>query len=157
MGQVVTRNELSKIANELRGSGKRIVTTNGCFDLLHIGHIRILKAARNLGDILIIGLNSDNSVKRLKGPKRPITRADERAEILASLECVDYVSIFDEDTPVEFLKAVKPDIHVKGSDHKPDNLAETPVVESFGGQVKILPLVRDKSTTAIVSQINLAT
>jgi glycerol-3-phosphate cytidylyltransferase len=153
MGKVVKRDELPELAASLRKAGKRIVTTNGCFDLLHVGHVRILKAAREMGDVLVVGVNSDRSVKKLKGAARPITGENDRAEILSSLACVNYVTIFDEDTPVEFLKIVKPDIHVKGSDYKPEDLEETPVVESFGGQVKILDLVPDRSTTSIVSRI----
>jgi rfaE bifunctional protein nucleotidyltransferase chain/domain len=154
MGQVMTRAELAQTSADLKKSGKRLVTTNGCFDLLHIGHVRILQAAKQLGDVLIVGINSDASVRKLKGASRPVTPGDQRAEILASLACVDYVTIFDEDTPVEFLKAVKPNIHVKGSDYKPSDLAETPVVESFGGTVKILDLVPGHSTTSILKKIN---
>jgi glycerol-3-phosphate cytidylyltransferase len=141
------------LADELRKQGKAIVTTNGCFDLLHVGHVRILKEARELGDVLIVGLNSDNSVKKLKGPSRPITPQAERAEILSSLAAVDYVTIFDEDTPIEFLKLVKPVFHVKGSDYQPADLEETPVVEEFGGEVKILQLVPERSTTSLLSRI----
>lgn len=153
MGAVLSRAELDKHVVSLRAQRKRIVSTNGCFDLLHVGHVRILEAAKKLGDVLIVGINSDDSVRRLKGPARPITNESDRAEILTSLTCVDYVTIFDEDTPVEFLKLVRPDIHVKGSDYDSLELAETPVVESFGGQVKILELVPDRSTSSIVARI----
>lgn len=153
MGTVVQREELARICEQARAAKKTLVTTNGCFDILHVGHVRILKQARALGDILIVGLNSDASVQRLKGPERPINKTEDRAEVLASLECVDYVSVFDEDTPVEFLKAAKPNIHVKGADYKPKDLAETPVVESFGGRVEILALVPGKSTTNLVDKI----
>lgn len=155
MGQVVSRQGLEQLVDSLRAQGKSIVTTNGCFDLLHVGHVRILKAAKELGDALVVGINSDRSVQKLKGPERPITSEGDRAEILASLNCVDFVTVFDEDTPVEFLKLVRPDIHVKGSDYKPGDLAETPVVESFGGRVKILELVPDRSTSSIVDRIRL--
>jgi rfaE bifunctional protein nucleotidyltransferase chain/domain len=154
MGTVVSRSDLSKLADSLRAQGKRIVTTNGCFDLLHIGHIRILKAARELGDILVVGLNSDASVRKLKGDSRPITPEHERAEILSSLNFVDYVTVFTEDTPVEFLHLVKPAIHVKGSDYRPSDLAETPVVEQYGGKVQIRELVPNHSTSAIVSRMS---
>jgi len=153
--RILSRNDLSERMHELRQSGKKIVTTNGCFDILHVGHVRILEQARSLGDILVIGINSDASVKRLKGPSRPIISENERAELLASLRCVDYVSIFDEDTPVEFLKVVQPQVHVKGSDYTPDALAETPIVESFGGKVEILKLVPGLSTTSILEKIQL--
>lgn len=153
MGTVLTRDALEAHLNELREQGKSIVSTNGCFDILHVGHVRILKQSKDLGDILVVGINSDASVKRLKGEDRPINTQDDRAELLSSLECVDIVSIFDEGTPVEFLKVVKPDIHVKGADYKPQDLEETPIVESFGGEVKILPLVPQKSTTSLVEKI----
>ena len=153
MGTVLTRDSLAAHIDQLRGQGKRIVSTNGCFDILHVGHVRILKQSKELGDILVVGINSDASVKKLKGEDRPINSQDDRAELLSSLECVDIVSIFDEGTPVEFLKVVKPNIHVKGADYKPQDLEETPVVESFGGEVKILPLVPQKSTTSLVDKI----
>jgi glycerol-3-phosphate cytidylyltransferase len=153
MGTVVSKEALAVRLDELRSEGKSIVSTNGCFDILHVGHVRILKQSREMGDVLVVGINSDASVKRLKGEDRPINNQDDRAELLSSLECVDFVSIFDEGTPVEFLKSVKPNIHVKGADYKPENLEETPVVESFGGEVRILPLVPQKSTTSLVEKI----
>jgi rfaE bifunctional protein nucleotidyltransferase chain/domain len=153
MGSVLSLDELKKTLEDLRGAKKRIVTTNGCFDLLHLGHVRILKQARALGDVLVIGLNSDYSVRRIKGDRRPIVSEKDRAEVLSSLGCVDYVTIFNEDTPTEFLKAVKPDIHVKGSDYTSAQLAETPIVEAGGGKVVIIKLVPDKSTTDIIERI----
>jgi glycerol-3-phosphate cytidylyltransferase len=153
MGRFVERSELAEICQRARDDKQVVVTTNGCFDILHVGHVRILKQSRQLGDLLVVGINSDQSVQRLKGPTRPINSQADRAEVLASLSCVDYVTIFDEDTPVEFLTAVKPNIHVKGSDYKPSDLAETPVVESFGGRVEILALVPNKSTTRVVDRI----
>lgn len=153
MGTVQTREELGEYIEGLRKQGKTIVTTNGCFDILHVGHVRILKQAKSLGDVLVVGINSDASVRDLKGPERPINNQDDRAELLASLECVDVVSIFTEGTPVEFIKVVKPDIHVKGADYKPQDLEETPVVESLGGRIEILPLVPQKSTTSLVQKI----
>lgn len=153
MEAIVTRADLAGLAAGLAAQGKSIVTTNGCFDILHVGHVRILEQARALGDILIVGINSDASVKRLKGPSRPINSQDDRAEVLAALACVDFVSIFDEDTPVEFLTEVRPKIHVKGSDYKPEDLAETVVVEGGGGRVHILSLVPGKSTSGVVEKI----
>jgi rfaE bifunctional protein nucleotidyltransferase chain/domain len=150
-------NDLAQIAQRLRSQGKKLVTTNGCFDILHVGHVRILEAAREFGDELIVGVNSDDSVKRLKGPSRPVNSEADRAEVLAALKSVSYVWIFGEDTPVEFLKLVKPDVHVKGADYSPSQLAETPIVESFGGRVEILQLVPGKSTTNIVNRINACT
>lgn len=154
VGTVLKRAELAAKAEELRAQGKKVVTTNGCFDLLHVGHVRFLQAAKSLGDVLAVGLNSDDSVRRLKGPERPINTQDDRAEVLASLGCVDFVSVFDEDTPVEFIKAVKPSAHAKGADYKPSDLAETPVVESLGGEVHIIELVPGRSTTAIVRKLS---
>lgn len=153
MGLVVTLDQLQQVVRAEREAGKIIVTTNGCFDILHVGHVRYLKQARQLGDVLIVGVNTDASVKRLKGHGRPLNNQDDRAEILASLESVDFVTLFSEDTPVEFLTAIKPNFHTKGGDYDPRNLAETPVVESFGGKMKIIDLVPNKSTTSLVSKI----
>lgn len=150
---LLERGELEEFSKKMREVGKKIVTTNGCFDILHVGHVRILKESRKLGDLLLVGINSDASVRRLKGPDRPINSAENRAEILLSLQCVDYVTIFDEPTPVEFLSLVKPDIHVKGADYKPEDLEETPVVEAGGGKVHILALVPGHSTTSLVQKI----
>lgn len=151
--KVIERDELEQLGEKLRQAGKTVVTTNGCFDILHVGHVRILQQARALGDVLIIGINSDASVRKLKGETRPINNENDRAELLLALSSVDYVTVFGEDTPVEFLKLVKPNIHVKGADYKPENLAETPVVESFGGRVEILSLVPGRSTSNVVSRI----
>ena len=153
MGSVTTAAVLVEQVAELKRAGKKVVTTNGCFDLLHVGHVRFLKAARELGDVLIVGMNTDASVSKLKGEKRPIQNQDDRAEILSSLACVDYVCLFAEDTPVEFLKLIKPDFHAKGADYKPSDLAETPIVEAGGGTLKIIDLVPGRSTTNIVSRI----
>ncbi|MBY0359465.1 MAG: D-glycero-beta-D-manno-heptose 1-phosphate adenylyltransferase [Candidatus Obscuribacterales bacterium] len=154
MGEVAKREQLEELSRKLKEQGKKIVSTNGCFDILHVGHVRILQEARALGDILVVGLNSDDSVKRLKGPTRPINKDIDRAEVLAALGCVDYVTLFAEDTPVEFLKLLKPDIHVKGADYSPEQLPETAVVESYGGRMQILKLVPGHSTTGLVSKIN---
>lgn len=151
--KIVARQNLEELADQLRKTGKTLVTTNGCFDILHVGHTRILQQAKALGDVLVVGINSDASVRALKGESRPINNEDDRAEMLAALACVDYVTVFGEGTPVEFLKLVKPNVHVKGADYKPENLAETPIVESFGGRVEILALVPGKSTTNVVSKI----
>ena len=154
MAKIVSRNELQQTIEAARAKGKVIVTTNGCFDILHVGHVRFLQAAKRLGDLLLVGVNTDASVKRLgKGDDRPINNEQDRAEIISALACVDFVTIFDEDTPVEFLKLVQPDFHAKGGDYKPADLAETPIVESFGGAIKIIDLVPDKSTTQLVLKI----
>lgn len=136
-----------------KANGGRIVFTNGCFDLLHIGHVRYLQQARALGDYLVVGLNDDASVRRLKGPHRPLIPACERAEMLAALECVDAVALFPQDTPNDLIRLVVPDVHVKGGDYRKEDLPEAPLVESLGGEVRILPLVQGHSTTEIVLRI----
>lgn len=132
---------------------QRIVFTNGCFDILHVGHIRYLQEAAKLGDLLIIGLNSDSSVKRLKGPERPINSEAERAEMLGALGFVDYVAIFDEDTPLELIKTIKPDVLVKGGDYAPDEVVGKKEVEERGGRLVLVPFVEGKSTTNIIEKI----
>jgi rfaE bifunctional protein nucleotidyltransferase chain/domain len=150
---VLDRQELARVSEELRKQGKRVVTTNGCFDIVHVGHVRILNAAKELGDVLIVGVNSDESVRRLKGPTRPVNSEQDRAEVLANLKSVDYVSVFPEDTAIEFLTAVKPNIYVKGADYTTASLPEAPTVEKFGGEIRLLELVPGKSTTCIVSKL----
>lgn len=147
--------ELLPIIERLKTAGKRIVFTNGCFDLLHRGHAEYLHRARQLGDVLIVGLNSDNSVRQLKGDERPILPQDDRAYILASLACVDYVFIFDELRPHRAISLIKPHVHVKGGDYTKDELPEAPLVESLGGQVVVLPLVEGQSTTQIMERIRM--
>lgn len=143
---------LARIAAE-RAGGRRIVLTNGCFDVLHRGHTRYLNQAKQLGDVLVVALNSDASARRLKGPGRPINPAHDRAGIIAALSCVDYVTVFDTDTPIPLIRALRPDIYAKGGDYSAQMLAETPVVEECGGRVLILDYVADHSTTALVSRI----
>ena len=137
----------------LREAGKRVVFTNGCFDLLHPGHVRYLQQARALGDALIVALNSDRSVRELKGDNRPILREDERAEVMAALACVDYVTVFDEPTPREIIAALLPDILVKGGDWGVDQIVGREEVETAGGQVMSLPFVDGCSTTDVIERI----
>ena len=137
----------------LDNADKKIVFTNGCFDILHVGHIRYMQEASKLGDILIVGLNSDTSVKRLKGPERPVNNQDDRAEMLSSLEFVDYVVVFDEDTPYELIKKVQPDVLVKGGDYNPDNVVGKDIVEARGGELRLLNFVEGKSTTNIINKM----
>lgn len=138
---------------EKQASGKRVVFTNGCFDLLHRGHLAYLEEAKALGDVLIIGVNSDASVRRLKGDKRPIMTQEDRLTLLASLEMVDAVVQFDDDTPIPLLRALRPDIHVKGGDYVPESLPEYSVVIGSGGQVKILSFVESCSSSGIIARI----
>ena len=140
-------------AAAVRADGRRVVFTNGVFDILHPGHVRYLQQARALGDVLIIGLNADASVRRNKGPQRPINDEQERAEILAALECVDCVVIFSEDTPAEIIKAIQPDILVKGADWAEDAIVGRDTVEARGGQVIRVPVEQGFSTTEIIRKI----
>lgn len=152
MGQVRKFDDIESSLASLRAQGKKIVFTNGCFDLLHVGHVRYLQEARSLGDALVVGVNSDDSVKRLKGPTRPVQTESDRAEILAALAAVDFTVIFTEDTPENLIKKVHPDILVKGGDWKIDQIVGAPFVLSYGGQVMSLQFVDGKSTTKIIEK-----
>jgi rfaE bifunctional protein nucleotidyltransferase chain/domain len=147
--------EVALLSEQLKASGKRVVFTNGVFDLLHVGHVRYLQQARALGDALLVGINSDASVRRLgKGPDRPINLESERAEVIAALACVDGVCVFSEDTPEALIAAVKPNIHCKGGDYaSPEALPETPLVRALGGEVVILSLVPGRSTTLTLEKL----
>ena len=153
MKRVLNREEASKLIEDLKKQGKQVVFTNGCFDILHVGHMTYLEEAKEFGDYLFVGVNSDESVKRLKGPTRPINSEVDRAELLAGLKAVDYTVIFTEDTPVELIGELKPSIHVKGKKKKKEDLPETKVVESYGGRVEIVSLVEGKSTSNVVKKI----
>ena len=142
--------ELLEIVDVHRKEGKKIVFTNGCYDLIHIGHVRCFREGKKLGDFLIVAINSDRSVRSIKGPTRPVTPQDERAEILSALESVDYVTIFDQDDPLQIITSIKPDILVKGGDWNLDTIVGRDVVESYGGKVFALPLVPGVSTTQII-------
>ena len=150
---VLSREELVKRVNAARESGARIVLANGCFDVLHVGHIRYLTGARELGDVLVVGINSDEQVALQKGDGRPVLPAAERAEILAALEPVTYVTIFNEPTVEELLLALKPDVHAKGTDYTTDTVPERDVVRSYGGQVAIVGDPKDHSTSAIIARL----
>lgn len=131
----------------------RVVFTNGCFDILHVGHVRYLQQARELGDLLVVGLNSDASVKRLKGPERPVQNQDDRSEILAALGCVEFVTLFEEDTPAQLIEAVKPDVLVKGGDWPVEKIEGSKFVLARGGEVKSLPFHEGRSTTSIIDRM----
>ena len=149
----MTREEARHLVDELRASGKTIVFTNGVFDLLHVGHLRYLQHARGLGGALLVGLNSDRSVRRIKGPSRPITAEAERAEILAALACVDGVVMFDEETPRDLIMAIQPDVLVKGADWAEDAIVGRDIVEARGGRVARVAIEPGHSTTQIVDRI----
>ena len=133
-----------------------MVTTNGCFDILHVGHLRYLQAAKAMGDALLVSINSDASVKNLKGPDRPMVCESDRAELLAGLACVDYVMVFDAATPEELLKQIKPDIHVKGGDYTPESLPEAETLKALGCELRFVDLVENRSTSNLVSKIQTA-
>jgi len=149
---IQSRVSIASEARRLQSSGKKVVFTNGCFDLLHPGHLDLLTRARAFGDALIVAINSDTSVKRLKGPNRPVFPEHERAEILAALNMVDYVCTFDEDTPLEAILEIRPDVLVKGADWT-DNIVGSREVEGWGGKVIALPMVEGQSTTGIIERV----
>lgn len=152
-GAVVSLSDAQRLVDELRKTGKRIVFTNGVFDLLHPGHLRYLKAARAEGDALIVGVNSDRSVRANKGPARPVTPEAERAEILAALGPVDAVVVFDEETPADIVRVLQPDVLVKGADWPTDQIVGRDTVEARGGRVVLVPVETGYSTTAILERI----
>ncbi|MEI0524601.1 D-glycero-beta-D-manno-heptose 1-phosphate adenylyltransferase [Brachyspira murdochii] len=148
--KIIERRMLNNVLSEYRKENKKIVFTNGCFDILHRGHVQYLQKARELGDLLVLGLNSDNSVKRLKGNDRPINNETDRAIVLSALECINYISIFDEDTPLELIKIVKPDVLVKGGDYKIEDV----VGREFSKETVLIDFVDGYSTTNIIKKIN---
>ncbi|MEO6907362.1 MAG: D-glycero-beta-D-manno-heptose 1-phosphate adenylyltransferase [Abditibacteriaceae bacterium] len=150
--KLFTRNNITEFCSDQRAGGKTLVFTNGCFDLLHVGHVDLLERAKALGDVLIVGLNSDESVRRLKGDSRPINNVQARAKVLLALRAVDAVVVFEEDTPIEILEIVRPNIHVKGGDYVADNLPEAETVRRYGGGIAILPLVEGFSSTGLLAK-----
>ncbi|MEW6381647.1 MAG: adenylyltransferase/cytidyltransferase family protein [bacterium] len=151
--KLTVREEIPLLADRLRAAGKRIVLANGCFDLLHVGHIRYLTGAKELGDVLFVGINSDQSTRILKGPTRPLFPHEERAEMLAALACVDYVTIFPELTVENLLLALKPDIHAKGTDYTEQSVPEAAIVRSFGGRVAIVGDPKNHSSSDIILEL----
>ncbi len=151
---IVERKNIKALSERLKSDGKTIVFTNGCFDILHSGHVFYLQKAKQHGDILILGLNSDASVRRLKGEKRPINSELDRAIVISELKSIDYVVIFEEDTPQEIISLIIPDKLVKGGDYKKEDVVGKEIVESNGGEVVIIPFVDGKSTTNIINKIN---
>lgn len=153
--KIIPFEKVSDLSIRLRSTGKRIISTNGCFDILHLGHIQYLNQARLLGDVLIVGLNADASVKQIKGDSRPIQNEKTRTLQLAALEAVDYVVVFIEKTPESLLEKLRPYLHVKGGDYDPATLPEKAIVEKFGGTVKCLPLIEGHSTTQLIRKLSL--
>jgi len=151
--KIVQRDALARIMRDIEAAGKKVVFTNGCFDLIHVGHVRYLREARLLGDVLVVGLNSDSSVQAIKGPSRPLQPEGDRAEILASFECVDYVTLFDEETPHALIAAVVPNVLVKGGDWPLDQIVGRDIVEAHGGLVTTIPVIEGRSTTDILNRI----
>jgi D-glycero-beta-D-manno-heptose 1-phosphate adenylyltransferase len=151
--RILDRDRLIERVVLARKEGARIVFANGCFDVLHVGHVRYLEAAKALGDLLIVGINSDEQTRRLKGEGRPLMPADQRAKIISSLEVVDFVTVFDEPTVAELLLALKPDIHAKGTDYTEDSVPERDVVRSFGGQVAIVGDTKDHSSSEMIEKL----
>jgi D-beta-D-heptose 7-phosphate kinase/D-beta-D-heptose 1-phosphate adenosyltransferase len=153
MNKILERTALKDKLEELRKKGKKIAFTNGCFDILHVGHVRYLREAKKTADVLVLALNSDSSVRSLKGEKRPLMNEKERAEILAALECIDFVTIFQELTPLELINYLKPDILIKGGDWPEEKVVGREEIKKWGGRVAIIPEVEGKSTTNIVEKI----
>jgi D-beta-D-heptose 7-phosphate kinase/D-beta-D-heptose 1-phosphate adenosyltransferase len=151
--KIKTRKQLQTLVKKLRAKGRRIVFTNGCFDILHIGHVRYLEKAKSLGDILIVALNSDHSVRLIKGPQRPVISEKERAEVIAALGCVDYVILFDEPDPKGLIADLLPDVLVKGGDWSKEKILGSDTVQATGGKVVTIPMVPQVSTTRIINAI----
>ncbi len=151
--KIKERKDLTRIIKNLKARGKRIIFTNGCFDLLHVGHVRYLEEAKALGDVLVIGVNSDSSVRKIKGPGRPILPVEERVEILSGLGCVDYVAVFDELDPLKLITSLQPNVLAKGGDWTKEQIVGGEVVEKSGGEVIIIPLVQGVSTSNLIETI----
>lgn len=154
MGEVIQRGNLQELLSQLKKNGQTLVTTNGCFDILHVGHVRYLQRTKSFADKLLVCLNSDKSVRSIKGPTRPINNENDRAEILCALACVDYVVLFDEDTPINLLKEIKPDVHTKGADYTIETLPEAKYIIENGGRIEFISFVEGKSTTKVIEKIN---
>lgn len=152
-GEILDARALARVRDAMDAEGRRLVFTNGCFDLLHAGHVTYLEAAARLGDRLVLGLNTDRSVSALKGPSRPVIHEADRARVLAALEAVDAVILFDQDTPLELINALKPDILVKGSDYREDQVVGASEVKSWGGKVALVDIVPGRSTSRIIEKL----
>jgi rfaE bifunctional protein nucleotidyltransferase chain/domain len=152
-GKIMSFEEMRVLREQFASQGKKVVFTNGCFDLLHVGHVRYLKEARQQGDLLIVGLNDDESTRHIKGPGRPLMVQEDRAEILAALEYVDYVVIFSERTAKRLVGCLKPDVYVKGGNYRVEDLPEAKVVAGYGGRVYLTPVTSERSTTNLIAAV----
>lgn len=150
---LISKDKIKEFCSVLRDGGKKVVFTNGCFDILHAGHVRYLKTAKSFGDVLVLGLNTDASVRSIKGPTRPINNELDRAEVVGALESVDYVVLFDEPTAEDLIKLVHPDVYVKGGDYTIETLPEGQIVLAYGGSVELVNLVEGRSTTNVIAKI----
>ena len=154
MGKIVSRETVKNLIDELHKEGKTVVATNGCFDILHVGHVRYLQKTKSFADIMFVLMNSDKSVRNIKGPTRPINNENDRAEILCALECVDYVVIFDEDSPRNLLDEMKPDVYTKGADYTMETLPEADIMRKNNTRVEFISFVEGKSTTNLINKIS---
>ena len=154
MGQLLGRKNISEFIKKLHEAGKTVVATNGCFDILHVGHVRYLQTTKSFADYSIVLLNSDKSVKSIKGDDRPVNNENDRAEILTALSCVDFVVMFDEDSPASLLDEIKPDVYTKGADYNIETLPEREIMIKNGTRVEFIEFVQGKSTTNIIQKIN---
>lgn len=150
---LIKQSELNDLLKKLREEGKTIVTTNGCFDILHVGHVRYLEKTKSYADVLIVALNSDKSVKSIKGENRPINNENDRAEVLGALKSVDYVVLFDEDSPINLLLQIKPDVYTKGADYNVETLPEAKKIMEIGTRIEFISFVEGKSTTSIIDKM----
>ncbi len=150
---LIKQSELNDLLKKLREEGKTIVTTNGCFDILHVGHVRYLEKTKSYADVLIVALNSDKSVKSIKGENRPINNENDRAEVLSALKSVDYVVLFDEDSPINLLLQIKPDVYTKGADYNVETLPEAKKIMEIGTRIEFISFVEGKSTTSIIDKM----
>lgn len=153
MGQVIRRENVAEFVKKLHQSGKTVVATNGCFDILHVGHVRYLQKTKSFADYSLVLLNSDKSVRSIKGPSRPVNNENDRAEILCALSCVDYVVMFDEDSPRNLLDEIKPDVYTKGADYTLETLPEADIMKKNGTRVEFITFVEGKSTTGIINKM----
>jgi rfaE bifunctional protein nucleotidyltransferase chain/domain len=154
MGRLINKEELQAVLDKIKKEGKTLAVTNGCLDILHVGHVRYLNMSSTCADYLMVLLNSDKSVRAIKGESRPINKEEDRAEVLSALNCVDYVMFFDENSPAKLLEEIKPDVYTKGADYNLETLPEAKSIQSYGGKIAFIDLVEGVSTTKILEKLN---